>query len=102
LDARPGTAPAIIPIQPIVGLGASGGLLMFDGGVQQGTASTWVWQNSTWSRAATARPSLRNGHALAYDAVRNRVVLFGGFRSGQDFSDTWEWDGTGWTEVTPR
>jgi hypothetical protein len=98
----PGTAPSISPIQPIVGLGAGGGVLMFDGGVLQGTTSTWVWQNSAWSRVATTGPSLRNGHALAYDAVRNRVVLFGGFRNGQDFSDTWEWDGSRWTEVTPR
>ena len=75
---------------------------MFDGGVQQGVASTWVWQNSQWARAATTGPSLRNGHAMAYDASRNRVVLFGGFRPGQDFSDTWEWDGTRWSEITPR
>jgi hypothetical protein len=96
------TAPAISPIQPIVGVGAAGGVLMFDGGVLQGTASTWVWQNAAWSRAATTGPSLRNGHALAYDSARNRVVLFGGFRTGQDFSDTWEWDGTRWLDVTPR
>jgi hypothetical protein len=98
----PGTAPSISPIQPVVGLGSLGGLMMYDGGVLQGAASTWVWQNSTWSRAATTGPSLRNGHALAYDSARNRVVLFGGFRPGQDFADTWEWDGTRWTEITPR
>jgi len=40
--------------------------------------------------------------ALAYDAVRNRVVLFGVSRSGQDFSDTWEWNGTAWSQITPQ
>ena len=98
----PGTAPSISPIQPIVGLGTSGGVLMFDGGVLQGATSTWIWQNAAWSRAATTGPPLRNGHALAYDSARNRVVLFGGFRNGQDFSDTWEWDGARWSEMTPR
>jgi hypothetical protein len=97
-----GTGPAFSPIQPMVGLGATGGLLLFDGGVLQGTASTWIWQNAQWSRASTTGPSLRNGHAMAYDVTRNRVVLFGGFRSGQDFADTWEWDGTRWAQMTPQ
>jgi hypothetical protein len=100
--AVPGSGPVISPIQPMVGLGGSGGLLMFDGGVSQGTASTWVWQNAQWTPAATTGPPLRNGHALAYDATRNVVVLFGGFRPGQDFSDTWEWNGQRWNEMTPR
>jgi len=97
-----GAGPTFSPIQPMVGLGSGGGLLLFDGGVLQGTASTWIWQNVQWSRVSTGGPPLRNGHALAYDAARNRVVLFGGFRPGQDFSDTWEWNGTAWSQITPR
>ena len=44
----------------------------------------------------------RNGHALAYDNARGRVILFGGF-TGPSFSlsDTWEWDGNVWTQRTP-
>jgi hypothetical protein len=86
-----GAGPTFSPIQPMVGLGSGGGLLLFDGGVFQGTASTWIWQNAQWSRVSTGGPPLRN-----------RVVLFGGFRSGQDFSDTWEWNGTVWTQITPQ
>jgi len=97
-----GAGPAFSPIQPMVGLGASGGLLLFDGGVLQGTASTWLWQNAQWTRAGTGGPSIRNGHAMAYDLTRNRVVLFGGFRPGQDFADTWEWNGTSWGQITPQ
>ena len=100
--ALPGSGPTISPIQPLVGVGPTGGLLLFDGGVLQGTASTWVWQSGQWTRAATTGPSIRNGHALAYDSARNRVVLFGGFGPGQDFSDTWEWDGQRWSQATPR
>lgn len=97
-----GAGPMFSPVQPMTTLGAAGGLLLVDGGALQGTFSTWAWQNGAWSRVSTAGPSLRNGHAVAYDAARNRVVLFGGFRSGQDFNDTWEWNGSAWTQVTPQ
>lgn len=100
--AVPGTPPSISPIQPMVGLGTGGGILLFDGGVVQGTASTWILQNAQWTRASTSGPPLRNGHAMAYDSARNRVVLFGGFRPGQDFNDTWEWNGTQWAQITPN
>jgi hypothetical protein len=55
---------------------------------------------------------------MAYDARRERIVLFGGRRFGIDFNgdnvsddgllgDVWEWDGTQWTfrmlvGLTPR
>ena len=101
-SAVAGAGPAFSPIQPMVGLGSGSGLLLFDGGVLQGMASTWIWQNAQWSRVSTGGPPMRNGHALAYDAARNRVVLFGGSRPGQDFSDTWEWNGTAWSQITPQ
>lgn len=48
-------------------------------------------------------PKSRYGHAMAYDSARKRVVLFGGLRSpdGPVLSDTWEWDGFGWTRRMP-
>jgi hypothetical protein len=42
----------------------------------------------------------RYGHAMAYDAARKRVVLFGGF-SNAPYGDTWEWDGATWSFKTP-
>jgi hypothetical protein len=39
---------------------------------------------------------------MTYDTLRQRVVLFGGYRylSGDNyFDDTWEWDGTEWTQI---
>ena len=51
---------------------------------------------------ANASPSARLVHALAYDSARGRVVLFGGSDSSFNLlSDTWVWDGTAWTDVTP-
>ncbi len=37
---------------------------------------------------------------MAYDAVRQRTVLFGGLGSGP-LGDTWEWDGIDWTLRNP-
>ena len=33
---------------------------------------------------------------MAYDCVRGKVVLHGGYGK----NDTWEWDGAQWTEIT--
>lgn len=48
--------------------------------------------------SAREAPSARHHHAMAYDAARGRLVLFGG--NGDEvrfFSDTWEWDGEVWS-----
>jgi len=66
----------------------------------------WEWDgaNSTWTDVTPEgdKPSARNDHAMAYDSIRGKVVLFGGSDSSL-VQDTWEWDGvTGtWTDVTP-
>jgi hypothetical protein len=83
-------------------------LLLFGGTGTEGTSpsadrnSTWRWDGSTWTRVATAGPSPRNQAAIAYDPARQRVVLFGGqsgvFPNITVFTDTWEWDGTAWTQ----
>ena len=39
---------------------------------------------------------VRNAHALAYDADRARVLLFGGADEKSVRSDLWEWDGLSW------
>src|SRR5262249_37338654 len=68
-----------------------------------GRGDPWQWDGSAWSPLTPARaPSPRSRLAIAYDAVRERVVLFGGFSaSGEYLGDTWEWDGTSWTQLTP-
>jgi hypothetical protein len=45
-------------------------------------------------------PCARSGYALAYDANRNIVVLFGGQDSvSMKLGDTWEWSNGNWTEM---
>lgn len=71
------------------------------------TNETWEWNGSVWSlRSPATSPPVRYGGGLAFDAQRQRIVLFGGSSKlqqpggvmGDDFDDTWEWDGTTWTQ----
>jgi hypothetical protein len=86
---------------------ARGRVLLFGGhtnyssnGVNLG--DTWEWDGSAWSQHAPAQsPAPRPYHAMAYDAARGRVVLFGGGTTSQPLNDTWEWDGTNWLQRTP-
>jgi len=62
---------------------------------------TLEWNGAAWTRSLPATSPLpRAGAALAYDAQRARMILFGGTRNPADLglSDTWEWDGTSWTQ----
>lgn len=60
-------------------------------------AGTLRWQQAT----PTVSPPARTNHAMAYDAARGVVVLFGGYRPLGPVADTWIYDGSSWTEVTP-
>ena len=81
-----------------------GGLEELEEGARR-LSDTWEWDGTSWTKVtpigADASPPARIAHALAYDIARGRVVLFGGFGNSGVLSDTWEWDGTSWTEVTP-
>jgi hypothetical protein len=62
---------------------------------------TWLWDGAVWTQATPAtKPTARRSHNLAYDSDRQVTVLFG----GEDITttslkqDTWEWDGTNWTQ----
>lgn len=71
----------------------------------------WAWDGLTWTPIpAEDRPPARWGHRLAYDEARDVVVLFGGVgwelggcgaAGTTACSDTWEWDGVQWREVSP-
>lgn len=85
-------------------------LVLFGGGTWLGGSGsllddTWVWDGAGWSPMhPPVSPTARVGHAMAGDAARGRVVLFGGLASGQALlGDTWEWDGGTWQQlhVTP-
>ena len=65
---------------------------------------TWILSDGSWEKIAPLRsPPARAEASMAYDAARDRVVLFGGYHIQLDevvwLGDTWEWDGTHWTPV---
>jgi hypothetical protein len=69
----------------------------------------WAWSDEQWTRVdgdSAQKPSARHYSGLAYDPVRDRLVMFGGNKYGADGVaidpnyETWEFDGTQWTNVT--
>lgn len=66
------------------------------------TGETWAWNGTSWRLAGAMPPHQQL--ALAYDARRGRVVAFGGIALGFDgfdhhVAETWEWNGSTWTEI---
>jgi hypothetical protein len=66
---------------------------------------TWTWDGSTWTQRhpASSPPASTGGPtALAYDADRKSVVMFGGlFLASSALDQTWTWDGTTWALKHP-
>ena len=66
-------------------------------------AGTWEFtaSNNKWTnKSSENEPHARAYAAMAFDSNRNVSVLYGGAYGGQYFYDTWEYNGTGWTDVT--
>ncbi|MCK6483328.1 MAG: M6 family metalloprotease domain-containing protein [Phycisphaerae bacterium] len=57
---------------------------------------TWEWNGVNWTlRNPSNRPSVRSGHAMAYDRRRQVTVLYGG-AGFTGIHQTWEWNGSNW------
>jgi len=76
------------------------------GNSKQDLNDTWVFKNGDWTQIDTpTAPPARLLADAVYDPVRDRVVLFGGLtitsdsKSSTPYYDTWEFDGTTWTQV---
>jgi cysteine-rich repeat protein len=68
---------------------------------RDGCTSTCTTEFDTWLDISPRPPSGRADSAMAYDARRGRMVVFGG-RSGANFhGDTWEYDGSVWRQRWP-
>ncbi|MGD0281882.1 MAG: BACON domain-containing carbohydrate-binding protein [Dissulfurispiraceae bacterium] len=66
---------------------------------------TWGWNGTAWLNKVPAHnPGNRAGHAMAYDAARDQIVLFGGYdyTAGAYSDSTWIWNGMDWTQVYPQ
>jgi hypothetical protein len=69
----------------------------------------WAWKDDDWAPAdadSATKPTPRHYSGLAYDPVSDRLVMYGGNKYGADGTtidpnfETWEFDGTQWTNVT--
>jgi hypothetical protein len=77
-----------------------GGIVLFDGDDARGPhGRTWTFTGGAWASAWLEGPSLRIGHAMAYDPAHRRTILFGGSDRRAQFGDLWSWDGAGWHRV---
>jgi Phage tail protein (Tail_P2_I)/Galactose oxidase, central domain len=80
--------------------------VIFGGLIATATTSPDTWQyalaGNTWTQtAAGVAPSARSYAMMAYDALHNQVVLFGGLGASGFLGDTWTWSGTAWTLKAP-
>jgi cysteine-rich repeat protein len=81
-------------------------VVLFGGSANNGAGpinETWEWDGTTWTQIFSPASGVegRAGHAMVYDAGRRRVILFGGRQGrGDAKSDTWEWDGVSWTQLS--
>jgi len=71
----------------------------------QQCSDTWEWDGADWiERHPDTVPPGRTSSALAWDAVRGRSTMVGGYRRHDDlpqeaYADTWDWDGVDWQQL---
>lgn len=80
-------------------------VVLFGGRGAAGRLSdVWEWDGTSWTDRTPPTvyvPAARTGASLIYDPARRRVVVFGGQSDTASLNDSWEWDGTTWTPLTP-
>lgn len=80
----------------------AGHAVLFGGFGTSGTGllgDTWLFDGTVWQPVVTPiAPPARGSHGLAFDPVRNCIVLFGG-TGANPRNDTWEWNGTAWSAI---
>jgi len=80
-------------------------IVLYGGYAAAAFNDTWEYDGVDWTlrTPATTTPPAYADVAMTYDAGRGKIVFFGGAATqlGQRTQDTWEWDGTDWTKLTP-
>jgi hypothetical protein len=102
---------------PIV-FDASDGYVVLYGNGEWNSSSfysqTWTFHGGNWTNItsqSSAVPPARTNAAMAYDANRGEVVLYGGYCGGQcpshysdvqqgDYNDTWQFHAGAWTQLS--
>jgi uncharacterized protein (TIGR03382 family) len=104
---RPATRPAARNMPAVAVLGSR--VVVFGGNIGGGPGGvtlrdeTWEWDGAAWTqRTPSTRPWARDSASAV--TLQGKVVLHAGryttgTSSTSSLSDTWEWDGTTWTEL---
>ena len=76
-------------------------LINHDGCNSQCTTESPQWTRRIFGGTFETPPA-RSNYGMAYDAARGTSIVFAGLSgSGLPLSDTWEWDGVSWHQLTP-
>lgn len=60
---------------------------------------TWEFDLATWINLQVSSPTARIEAPMTYEPLLKRDVLFSGLeQNGTLLNDTWEWDGSAWTQ----
>jgi len=99
VQLAPATSPSARQ-NPALAADGTGEVVMFGGSTSKNVLNdTWVWDGGNWTRISTSpgsTPPARANAAVAYDANRGLVVMFGGSCSLSGtclLNDTWTWNG---------
>ncbi len=99
----PGTGPAARSLSGAVFDSRRKKIVEFGGvgnsGYDDTKGDTWEWDGKNWRQMTDTGIGTRDHHAMAYDAVRGKTVLYGGQHADRSWAkDTWEWDSKQWTK----
>jgi len=107
-EKRPAVAPSPRSYLSMAYDAARSSVVLFGGMLRPGGPATtihgdtWLWDGAAWTQLTpAASPTPRSAYAMAYDAERARVILFGGSDFVSDKNQTYAWDGATWTLLTP-
>jgi len=74
-----------------------------EGPRKYGAPAGELWEldhDLVWRRHDGEGPGPRHHHAMAFDAARGRLVLYGGLNAANEWmTDLWEWDRRAWRRV---
>ncbi|MFO1078301.1 MAG: hypothetical protein U1E73_11325 [Planctomycetota bacterium] len=79
---------------------ARGVTILFGGADEALCSDTWQWDGTSWTELQPAtHPNPRSRHVMAYDSLRQRILLFGGYDGVGMSNETWAFDGAQWSPV---
>ncbi|HZY93198.1 MAG TPA: PKD domain-containing protein [Thermoplasmata archaeon] len=94
--SKSGSYPAALDLRDARGRTLSGAVTIL---VTNGSKGHWL--NLISSTSTVTTPTTRQAFAMDYDPLLGEVVLFGGNDvNGNALSDTWEFSGGSWTQIT--